>query len=60
MANNKWIAALGVGSVVCLAMLGMRTQAVAQETAHAAGSVAKAEAQLIPTTKTDSKVKGTI
>ena len=27
MANNKWIAALAVGSVVCLTMLGMRTQA---------------------------------
>ena len=27
MANNKWIAALAVGSAVCLTMLGMRTQA---------------------------------
>lgn len=59
MANNKWITALAVSSVVCLAMLGMRTQAALEQT-HAASSVKKAEAQLIATTKTDSKVKGTI
>jgi len=59
MANTKWIAALAVGAVVCLTMLGMRTQA-APGTAAAGGSVSKAEAQLIATTKTDSKVKGTI
>jgi Cu-Zn family superoxide dismutase len=59
MANNKWIVALAVGSAVCLAMLGMRTQA-APGAAAAPGSVTKAEGQLIPTTKTDSKVKGTI
>jgi Cu-Zn family superoxide dismutase len=60
MTNSKWMAALCVGSLFCLAMLGLRTRAVAQATAHADGSVAKAEAQLIPTTKTESKVKGTI
>jgi superoxide dismutase, Cu-Zn family len=59
MANNKWIAALAVGSAVCLTMLGMRTQA-APGTAAGPGSVSKAEGQLIPTTKTESKVKGTI
>jgi Cu-Zn family superoxide dismutase len=60
MTNNKWMAALCVGALVCLAMLGLRTRAAAQATAHAAGSVTKAEGQLIPTTKTNSKVKGTI
>jgi Cu-Zn family superoxide dismutase len=60
MTNNKWMAALCVGSLVCLAMLGLRTRAAAQATAHAGGSVAKAEGQLIPTTKTESKVKGII
>jgi Cu-Zn family superoxide dismutase len=59
MANNKWIVALAVGTAVCLTMLGMRTHA-AQGKAAAPGSVSKAEAQLIPTTKTESKVKGTI
>jgi superoxide dismutase, Cu-Zn family len=58
MANSKWLAALGVGSMVCLMVLGMRAPASGQ--AHAAGSVSKAEAQLIATTKTESKVKGTI
>jgi Cu-Zn family superoxide dismutase len=60
MTNSKWMAALGVGSLVCLAMLGQRTPAVAQGAAHAGNSVSKAEAQLIPTTKTESKVKGTV
>jgi superoxide dismutase, Cu-Zn family len=59
MANTKWKAALAVGSAVCLTMLGMRTQAAPGKVA-AGSSVTKAEAQLIPTTKTDSKVKGTI
>ena len=59
MAKNKWIAAVGMASVVCLMVLGMQTRAALGQ-AHAASSVTKAEAQLIPTTKTDSKVKGTI
>jgi Cu-Zn family superoxide dismutase len=60
MAKNKWIAALGMGSVVGLLALGMQTQA-APEQGHGGGNmVSKAEAQLIPTTKTNSKVKGTI
>jgi Cu-Zn family superoxide dismutase len=59
MAKNKWMAALGAGSVVCLLVLGMQTQA-APEQGHAASSVAKAEGQMIPTTKTESKVKGTV
>jgi superoxide dismutase, Cu-Zn family len=57
MAKNKWIAALGVGAVVCLLVLGMQNQA-AQGQAHAAGAVSKAEGQLIPTK--NSTVKGTI
>jgi Cu-Zn family superoxide dismutase len=60
MANKKWLAALCVGSLVCAAMLGLRTRADAREKAQAGGSVTKAEAQLIPTTKTHSQVKGTI
>lgn len=59
MATNKWIAALGGGAAVCLLVLGMGTRAVSEQP-HAAGSVSKAEGQLIPTTKTESKVKGTI
>ena len=57
MANNKWITALAVGSVVCLTMLGMRTQAAPEQT-HAASSVKKAEAQLIATTKTREQGQG--
>src|SRR5262249_34474665 len=60
MTNSKWMAALCVGSLFCLAMLGLRTRAAAQATAHADGSGVKAEAQLIPTTKTESKGKGAI
>jgi Cu-Zn family superoxide dismutase len=60
MTNNKWMTALCVGSLFCAATLGLRTRAVAQEKAHGGNSAAKAEAQLIPTTKTESKVKGII
>jgi Cu-Zn family superoxide dismutase len=60
MANTKWMAVLCVGSFVCAAMLGLRSPVDAQEHKAAAGSVTKAEAQLIPTTKTQSQVKGTI
>jgi len=60
MANNKWIVALCVGALVCATMLGLRTRADAREKAQAGGSVTKAEAQLIPTTKTQSTAKGTI
>lgn len=60
MTKNKWMATLSVGSLVCAGMLGLGTLAAAQEKAHAAGGVTRAEAQLIPTTKTESKVKGII
>jgi superoxide dismutase, Cu-Zn family len=59
MAKNKWMAALCIGSFVCLMILALQTQA-APEQAHGGNVVSKAEAQLIPTTKTESKVKGTI
>jgi len=58
MTRNKWIAPLGVGALVCLAMLGLRTRAAAQ--GHEASSVKKAEAQLIPTKAGAGKVKGII
>jgi Cu-Zn family superoxide dismutase len=56
MSITKCIAVLAAGSLVCFAMLGLRTQAAAQ----AGGAVTKATAQLIPTTKVESKVKGTV
>jgi Cu-Zn family superoxide dismutase len=58
MTKSKWVAPLGVGALVCLAMLGLKTRAEAQ--AAQAGTVSKAEAQLIPTKKGEGKVKGTI
>ncbi len=60
MAITKCIAALTVGSLVGFTALGLRTQAAAPEKAAPAGSVTKAIGQLIPTTKTESKVKGTV
>jgi Cu-Zn family superoxide dismutase len=60
MPITKWIAALAVGSLVCFAMLGLRTQATAAQKAQGGGSVTKAIGQLIPTTKTPSTVKGTV
>ena len=56
MSITKCIAVLAVGAIVCFTMLGLRTQAAAQ----AGGPVTKATAQLIPTTKVESKVKGTV
>jgi Cu-Zn family superoxide dismutase len=58
--ERKCVAALAVGSLVCIALLGLRTQAAPPEKSQAGGSVTKASAQLIPTTKTISKVKGTV
>jgi Cu-Zn family superoxide dismutase len=61
MPFKNCIVALAVGSLVCFALLGLRTQAAAPAKAGAeGGTVTKAIAQLIPTTKTDSKVKGTV
>jgi Cu-Zn family superoxide dismutase len=60
MPITKCIAALAVGSVLCFALVGLRTEAAAPGKAQAGGSITKAVAQLIPTTKTDSKVKGTV
>jgi superoxide dismutase, Cu-Zn family len=59
MAKNKWMAALCVGSFVSVMMLTLQSQAAPEQT-HSGNVVSKAEAQLIPTTKTESKVKGTI
>jgi Cu-Zn family superoxide dismutase len=60
MSVKNGIAALAVGSLFCLATLGIRTQAAAPEKLQPSSSVTKAIAQLIPTTKTASKVKGTV
>jgi len=60
MSITKGIAALAVGSLVCFAILGLRTQAAAPQQAQQGGSVTKASAQLIPTTKTESRVKGLV
>ncbi len=50
MANNKWMAAVGVGALVGLSAMGVMPRAVAQEK-HGGNGVTKAEAQLIPTTR---------
>jgi len=60
MPIKKCIAALSVSSLICFAVLGLRTQAAAPEQSAAVGSVTKASGQLIPTTKTQSTVKGTV
>jgi superoxide dismutase, Cu-Zn family len=60
MAITKCVAVLAAGSLVGLAVLGLRTQAAAPEKSNAAAGVTKASAQLIPTTKTQSTVKGTV
>jgi len=60
MAITKCIAALTVGALVGFTALGLRTQAAAPEKAAPEGSVTKAIGQLIPTTKTQSTVKGTV
>jgi superoxide dismutase, Cu-Zn family len=60
MPVKKVIAALAMGSLICIAVLGLRTQATAQhdEKKGEAGGVIKALAQLIPTK--GSSVKGTV
>lgn len=60
MASMKWMAALGIGALFSMATMGLMSQAAAQEKGHEGHGVHKAEAQLIPTTKNDSKVKGII
>jgi Cu-Zn family superoxide dismutase len=60
MRIEKFVAALAVASIVCVALLGLRTEAAAPGKGQSGGSVTKASAQLIPTTKTESKVKGTV
>jgi Cu-Zn family superoxide dismutase len=60
MRIDKFFAVLAAGALVCIIVLGLRTQAAPPGKAQGAGSVTKAMGQLIPTTKTESKVKGTI
>jgi Cu-Zn family superoxide dismutase len=60
MAITKCVTALAAGSLVCFAVLGLRTQAAAPEKGHAVTPVTKAVAQLVPTTKTQSTVRGTV
>ena len=57
MPIKKCAAALGVCSLVCLAVLGLRTQAAAQheEKKGEAGSITKAVAVLFPTKGSDVK-----
>ena len=57
MPIKKFAAALGVCSLVCLAMLGLRTEAAAQhdEKKGDAGSITKAVAILFPTKGSDVK-----
>ncbi len=51
MAITKCVAALAAGSLVCFAVLGLRTQAAAPEKSQGATPVTKASAQLIATSK---------
>jgi len=53
MPIKKYVTALTVGSLICLAVLGLRSQATAQheEKKAEAGSITKAVAQLLPTKK---------
>lgn len=60
MPIKKFMTALTVGSLVCLAVLGLRSQAAAQheEKKAEAGSITKAVALLLPTK--GSEVKGRV
>jgi superoxide dismutase, Cu-Zn family len=58
MPIKKFVTALAAGSLVCLAVLGLRSPATAQHEKADAGSVTKAVAQLWPTK--DSKVEGRV
>jgi len=63
MRIEKCVAPLAIGVLVCVAMAGLRNPAVAQheeKKEHAKGTVTKAQAQLIPTTKTQSTVRGVV
>ena len=60
MPIKKCIAALAGSSLVCFLMLGLRTEAAPPEKAQPVSTITKAVGQLIPTTKTQSTVKGTI
>ncbi len=60
MPIKKCIAALAVSSLICFTVLGLRTQAAAPDKAAGWQPVTKATGQLIPTTKTQSTVKGTV
>ncbi len=60
MPIKKCIAALAVSSLICLTVMGLRTNAAAPEKSDVAPPVTKASAQLIPTTKTKSTVAGTL
>jgi Cu-Zn family superoxide dismutase len=60
MPIKKCLAALTVSSLICFLVLGLRTQAAGRENAAQGTPVTKAIGQLIPTTKTQSTVKGTV
>jgi Cu-Zn family superoxide dismutase len=61
MPIKKCLAVLAVGALVCGGVLGLRGLAAAPQKAELGGSsVTKASGQLIPTTKTESKVKGVV
>ncbi len=59
MPMKKWMTTLTAGSLVCLAVLGLRSQATAQHEKMAeAGSISKAVAILLPTK--GKKVEGRV
>jgi Cu-Zn family superoxide dismutase len=57
MLIKKGVAALAIGSLVCIGVMGLRTQAAAQHE-EKGEAVTKAMAQMIPTS--GSSVKGTV
>ncbi len=57
MPIKKFVTALTAGSLVCLAVLGLRSPATAQHEKAEAGSITKAVALLLPTKGTRSKVE---
>jgi Cu-Zn family superoxide dismutase len=60
MPIKKCIAALAASLLVCLTVLGLRTQAAAPDKSLPITPITKAIGQLMPTTKTQSTVKGTV
>ena len=60
MPNKKWMAALAVSSLICLAVLGLRTQAAAAGEGRTPATRSQGGGPVDPDDQDQSKVKGTI